>query len=90
MKNFFLLLAFWITCFSAISEIKTVNSGDDLNAIINCSYNGFVGLTFTNAMWGIYIKGSTHIIIRNNEILNTGREGFHIGRSSRQIDNSSK
>lgn len=144
MKLSFLFLAFGITCFSAISEIKTVNPGDDLNAILksaqggdtvlikpgvyasvslsdkkfpesqplvvrsvgtepvfikgttiskgsalevnNCSYIVFEGLTYTNARWGIYIKNSAHIVIRNNEILETGQEGCHIGRSSRHID----
>jgi parallel beta-helix repeat protein len=37
-------------------------------------------------MWGIYVKRSDHIILRNNEIYNTGQEGSHIGRSSRYID----
>ncbi len=64
---------------------STVSKGCSLE-MINCSYIVIEGLTFINAMWGIYIKSSNHIIIRNNEIYNTGQEGCHIGRSSRYID----
>jgi len=64
---------------------NTISKGCSLE-MINCSYIVIEGLTFINAMWGIYIKSSNHIIIRNNEIYNTGQEGCHIGRSSRYID----
>lgn len=73
-------------------DLKTVYiSGDAISKgcsfeMINCSYIVIEGLTFLNAMWGIYVKNSDHIIIRNNEIYNTGQEGCHIGRSSRYID----
>jgi len=63
----------------------TITRGSSLE-ITNCSYIVIEGLTFINAMWGIYVKSSSHIIIRNNEIYNTGQEGSHIGRSSRYID----
>ena len=54
--------------------------------LTNCSYILLEGLTFTNAMWGTYIRSSQHIIFRNNEIYETGQEGIHVGRSSRHID----
>ena len=63
----------------------TISKGSSLE-INNCSYIVFEGLTFTNAMWGIYVKSSAHILIRNNEIYNTGQEGCHIGRSSKYVD----
>jgi parallel beta-helix repeat protein len=63
----------------------TITRGSSLE-INNCSYMVVDGLTFINAMWGIYVKRSDHIILRNNEIYNTGQEGSHIGRSSRYID----
>jgi len=64
---------------------STISKGCSLE-MINCSYIVVEGLTFINAMWGIYVKSSDHIIIRNNEIHKTGQEGCHIGRSSRYID----
>lgn len=63
----------------------TITKGCSLE-MINCSYVVIEGLAFQNAMWGIYVKSSDHIIIRNNEIFNTGQEGCHIGRSSRYVD----
>ena len=54
--------------------------------IDNCSFIVIEGFTFTNAMWGIYVKSSVHILIRNNEIYSTGQEGCHIGRSSQYVD----
>ena len=60
---------------------NTISNGSSLE-INNCSYIVIEGLTFINAMWGIYVKSSAHIILRNNEIYNTGQEGSHIGRSS--------
>ena len=54
--------------------------------IKNCSYIVFEGIAFTNALWGIYVKNSTHIILLNNEIYNTGQEGCHIGQSSKYVD----
>lgn len=54
--------------------------------INKCSYIIFEGLKFTNAMWGIYVKNSEHILIRNNEIYDTGQEGCHVGRSSKYVD----
>lgn len=54
--------------------------------LINCSYIIIDGLIFTNSMWGIYIKSSDHIIIKRNEVFNTGQEGIHIGRSSIYVD----
>lgn len=70
---------------------KVIISGDTVSRgcaleIKNCSYIIIEGLTFTNAMWGIYVRNSDHIIIRNNEIYNTGQEGSHIGRSSKYVD----
>jgi parallel beta-helix repeat protein len=64
---------------------NTISKGCSLE-MINCCYIVIEGLTFINAMWGIYIKSSNHIIIRNNEIYDTGQEGCHIGRSSQYID----
>lgn len=64
---------------------NTISKGSALE-IINCSYVAIEGLTFTNAMWGIYVKRSDHIIIRKNEVYNTGQEGIHIGRSSNYVD----
>jgi parallel beta-helix repeat protein len=63
----------------------TISKGSSLE-IRNCSYIVIEGLTFINSMWGIYVKNSDHIIIRNNEIYNTGQEGAHIGRSSKYVD----
>lgn len=63
----------------------TITKGSSLE-IRNCSYILVEGLTFINSMWGIYVKNSDHIIIRNNEIFNTGQEGIHIGRSSKYVD----
>ncbi len=63
----------------------TISKGCALE-IRSCSYVVIERMTFTNALWGIYVKNSDHIIIRNNEIYNTGQEGSHIGRSSRYID----
>jgi parallel beta-helix repeat protein len=66
---------------------NTISKGCSLE-IIGCSYIVIDGLTFINSMWGIYVKSSDHIIIKNNEIYNTGQEGVHIGRSSQYIDAS--
>ena len=63
----------------------TISKGSSLE-IRNCRYIVIEGLTFINSMWGIYVKNSDHIIIRNNEIYNTGQEGSHIGRSSKYVD----
>ena len=63
----------------------TIKNGSSLE-IINCSYIVVEGLTFTNSMWGVYVKNSDHVIIRKNEIFHTGQEGAHIGRSSKYID----
>lgn len=63
----------------------TISRGSALE-IDNCSYVVFEGLTFTNSMWGIYVKNSSHIILKNNEIYYTGQEGCHIGRSSQYVD----
>lgn len=70
---------------NVIIKGDTILRGSSLE-LNNCSYIVFEGLTFTNSMWGIYIKGSEHIILRNNEIYYTGQEGCHIGRSSRYVD----
>lgn len=64
---------------------ETVSKGSSLE-IVNCSYIIIEGLTFTNSMWGIYIKNSAHILIRNNRIFSTGQEGCHVGRSSKYVD----
>ena len=64
---------------------NTISKGTSLE-IAGSSYIVFEGLTFINSMWGIYVKGSDHIIIKNNEVYNTGQEGIHIGRSSRYVD----
>jgi len=70
---------------TVIVKGDTITRGSALE-LNNCSYIVFEGITFTNAMWGIYVKGSAHILIRNNEITNTGQEGCHIGRSSKYVD----
>ena len=64
---------------------NTFSKGCSLE-IISCSYIVIEGLTFINSMWGIYVKSSDHIILKNNEIYNTGQEGVHIGRSSQYVD----
>jgi len=64
---------------------NTISKGSSLE-INNCSYIVIEGLTFINAMWGIYVRSSDHIILRNNEIYDTGQEGSHIGRSSHYVD----
>jgi len=64
---------------------NTVTTGSSLE-IKNCSYIVIEGLTFINSMYGIYVKNSDHIIIRNNEIYGTGQEAVHIGRSSKYVD----
>ena len=64
---------------------NTISKGSSLE-ITSCSYIVIEGLNFINSMWGIYVKSSDHIIIKNNEIYNTGQEGVHIGRSSQYID----
>jgi parallel beta-helix repeat protein len=64
---------------------KTISKGCSLE-INKCSYIIIEGLTFISSMWGIYVKNSDHIIIRNNEIYDTGQEGCHVGRSSRFVD----
>lgn len=70
---------------NVIIKGDTVLRGSSLE-INNCNYIVFEGLTFTNSMWGIYVKGSEHVILRNNEIYYTGQEGCHVGRSSRYVD----
>ncbi len=64
---------------------NTVSRGSALE-INNCSFIVFKGIVFTNAMWGIYVKSSSNIILLNNEIHGTGQEGCHVGRSSKYID----
>lgn len=64
---------------------NTISKGISLE-IKSCSYVIIQGLNFLNSMWGIYVKSSDHIIIKNNEIYNTGQEGIHIGRSSHYVD----
>ncbi|HAQ18135.1 MAG TPA: hypothetical protein DCR40_02760 [Prolixibacteraceae bacterium] len=70
---------------TVIVKGDTIRKGSALE-VINCNYIIIEGITFTNAMWGIYVKSSEHILIRNNEIYYTGQEGCHIGRSSRYVD----
>ncbi len=70
---------------SVIIKGNTVARGSSLE-IKNCSFVVISGLTFTNSMWGIYVKNSDHIILKNNEIYETGQEGCHIGRSSKYVD----
>ena len=70
---------------TVIVKGDTITRGSALE-LNNCSYIVLEGIAFTNAMWGIYVKGSAHILIRNNEITNTGQEGCHIGRSSKYVD----
>ena len=62
-----------------------VSKGSALE-IKNCSYIIIEGITLTNAMWGIYVKNSEHILLKNNRIFKTGQEGCHVGRSSKYID----
>jgi len=64
---------------------NSVSRGSALE-LNNCSYIVFEGITFTNAMWGIYVKSSSKILLLNNEIYGTGQEGCHIGRSSKYVD----
>ncbi|TNF45535.1 MAG: hypothetical protein EP310_01405, partial [Bacteroidetes bacterium] len=64
---------------------NSVSRGSALE-LNNCSYIVFDGITFTNAMWGIYVKNSSNIVLLNNEIYGTGQEGCHIGRSSKYVD----
>lgn len=66
---------------------NTISKGCSLE-VNNCNYIIIEGLTFINSMWGIYVKGSEHIIIRNNEIYNTGQEGCHISHRTSGIFNS--
>jgi len=70
---------------SVVISGSTVSNGCALE-IISCSYVVIEDLTFTNSMWGIYVKNSDHIILRKNEVYNTGQEGIHIGRSSKFVD----
>lgn len=70
---------------TVIIEGNSVSGGSALE-LNNCSFMVFEGITFTNAMWGIYVKNSSNIILLNNEIHNTGQEGCHIGRSSKYVD----
>lgn len=74
-----------------VDKDKVIISGDIVSEgcaleIRNCSYLIIEGITFNNAKWGIYVRNSDHIIIRDNEIYNTGQEGSHIGRSSKYVD----
>jgi len=61
-------------------------SGGSAMELNKCSFIVFEGITFTNAMWGIYVKNSSNIILLNNQIYGTGQEGCHIGRSSKYVD----
>jgi len=63
----------------------TVSTGTSLE-MRNCSYIIIEDLRFTGAKWGIYVKNSEHVLIRNSEIYKTGQEGCHIGRSSKYVD----
>ncbi|MDX1285045.1 MAG: right-handed parallel beta-helix repeat-containing protein [Draconibacterium sp.] len=63
----------------------TVSSGSSLE-ISFCSYVAVDGFTLTNSMWGIYVKNSDHVALKNNEIYLTGQEGCHVGRSSKYVD----
>ena len=70
---------------TVIIKGNTVSKGSSLE-MNKCSYIIIEGLTFTNSMWGIYVKNSDHILLRKNEIYSTGQEGCHIGRSSKYVD----
>jgi len=61
-------------------------SGGSAVELNKCSFIVFEGITFTNTMWGIYVKNSSNIILLNNEIYDTGQEGCHVGRSSKYVD----
>lgn len=61
-------------------------SGGSAMELNKCSFIVLEGITFTNAMWGIYVKSCSNIILLNNEIYGTGQEGCHIGRSSKYVD----
>jgi parallel beta-helix repeat protein len=63
----------------------TTSQGTSLE-IIGCSYVKMEGLALINSKYGIYVKGSDHIIIKNCEVYNTGQEAIHIGRSSKYVD----
>ena len=54
--------------------------------IVKSSFIVIKGLKFTNAMWGIYVKNSEHILLSENEIFSTGQEGCHVGKSSKYVD----
>ena len=64
---------------------NTTSRGTSLE-IIGCNYVKIEGLRLINSKYGIYVKSSDHIIIKNNEVYNTGQEGIHIGRSSQYVD----
>lgn len=70
---------------SVVIKGDTTTKGSSLE-ISNCSYVIIDGMAFTNSRWGIYVKNSEYIILKNNEIYSTGQEGCHIGRSSRFVD----
>ena len=70
---------------TVIIKGDTIRKGSALE-INNCSFIVFEGLTFTNVMWGIYVKSSSNIVLLNNEIYDTGQEGCHLGRSSKYVD----
>ncbi len=70
---------------TVIVKGDTISKGSAVE-LSNCSYISFEGISFTNAMWGIYVKNSEHILIRNNKVYYTGQEGCHIGRSSKYVD----
>ncbi len=75
----------------ALGPEATIISGDSISGgrsleVSHCSFVVIDGLTFTNSLWGIYVKNSNHIILINNEIHHTGQEGCHIGRSSKYVD----
>jgi len=63
----------------------TISKGTSME-ITGCSFVKIEALTLINSMYGIYVKRSDHIIIRNNEVYNTGQEAIHIGRSSQYVD----
>ena len=70
---------------SAVIKGDTVSTGSSFE-MNNCSYIIIEGLKFTGSRWGIYVKNSSHILIRKNEIFGTGQEGCHVGRSSKYVD----
>lgn len=55
-------------------------------SVQNCSFLLIEGITVESGMFGIYVEGCNHLIIRNNEVKNTGQEGIRIKDKSHHVD----